>query len=178
MLESFATFFTRGWAWAQRVFGRKILQLKTDKICLIRLLPPVYMGGSDHNAINRLQACIVLSEVDVHASAGADRAFDHFASAVEDVPARFKNIRSPVVLANDDGARSRRSGTPCCSLKHDSKLFRSTETRGCAPFGAALRYLHRPRDWVARVLEPLAMANTDRAKARARLSPHRPVRSE
>src|SRR5436190_21797018 len=32
------------------------------------------------------------------------------------------------------------SGTPCCSSKHDSKLFRSTGTRGCAPFGAALRY--------------------------------------
>ena len=34
----------------------------------------------------------------------------------------------------------RRSGTPCCSSKHDSKLFKSTGTRGCAPFGAALRY--------------------------------------
>jgi hypothetical protein len=33
-----------------------------------------------------------------------------------------------------------RSGTPCCSSKHDSKLFRSTGTLGCAPFGAALRY--------------------------------------
>jgi len=37
-------------------------------------------------------------------------------------------------------AAPRRSGTPCCSSKHDSKLFRSTGTRGCAPFGAALRY--------------------------------------
>ena len=37
-------------------------------------------------------------------------------------------------------AEPQRSGTPCCSSKHDSKLFRSTGTRGCAPFGAALRY--------------------------------------
>src|SRR6476661_792265 len=61
-------------------------------------------GLVDYDAINRLQACIVLSEVDVHASAGTDRAFDHFASAIEDVPARFKNIHSRAVLANDDGA--------------------------------------------------------------------------
>jgi hypothetical protein len=32
------------------------------------------------------------------------------------------------------------SGTPCCSSKHDSKLFRSTGTRGWAPFGPARRY--------------------------------------
>jgi hypothetical protein len=37
-------------------------------------------------------------------------------------------------------AEAQRSGTPCCSSKHDSKLFRSTGTRGCASFGAALRY--------------------------------------
>src|SRR5439155_18235740 len=50
------------------------------------------------------------------------------------------NRRVEYFLKRAKNAEPQRSRTPCCSSKHDSKLFRSTGIRGCAPFGAALRY--------------------------------------
>jgi len=61
-------------------------------------------------------------------------------SPISPLPAHYSLFATGRTRRGELPARFRRSGTPCCSSKHDSKVFRSTGTRGCAPFGAALRY--------------------------------------
>ena len=76
-----------------------------------------------------------------------------------DLAANFRSRSRARARARARVDRRHSSGTPCCSSKHDSKLFRSTGTRGCAPFGPALRY------WTGHAIgcsssEPRARANT------------------